>query len=466
MFGPSRKSKAGGAPSTNGQKTGAQRGSAGTFSTIGAALMGLAQPDQPSFDTYRKISGLSTVALVMALVKNPIIVNQWGWRKKPDADDSMLALVKDAMEPLRQKLKTDALRALEFGCAQFEKVWGVSNGADVIVSLPSLSPDITEFICDAKTGVPLGLENKAPNQEPVQLMGSYAWWWTYDEHYGDPRGRSRHENIRREAKYAETIDNKIADYAGKVSGIIGRIHYPQGGTFKDENSADRSAFHIAQQLGNAFTRGQTLLLPNLFANSDDPKLQAELAGKSQWIIDTLDPGGTDYLPGLLELRGYIDKQLVRGWLRPERTCLEASHGTRADAKQHSDNSIEDAVLIDQSLCAAINTGLIDDMLIRNRGEGARGAVWVEPEPISDIEAQTAIQLILAGLANPQIAPALFALADWGAEFDSAGIERIKEAAGDKWRAIADEIMAAEPKPAAPGTAPETEHKPEPQEQPN
>src|ERR1019366_10568860 len=129
--------------------------------------------------------------------------------------------------------------------------------------------------------------------------------------------------------------------------------------------------------------GKSVRFPNRFASIDDPTTAADLAGKSQWVLSQFDPGGTDYSPGLVATLGYYDKLLFRGWLRPERVGLEASHGTRADAETHSESSVLDSEIVDRDFAGQFNRGVVDDVLTLNFGPQARGAVWVEPSPISD-----------------------------------------------------------------------------------
>jgi hypothetical protein len=153
--------------------------------------------------------------------------------------------------------------------------------------------------------------------------------------------------------------------------------------------------------------------PNLFASIEDPATAADLAGKSQWVLSQFDTGGTDYSPGLLNSLAYYDKLLFRGWLRPERVGLDTQHGSRADAQQHSESSIVDSELIDQDFAAAFNTQVVDEVLTLNFGPQAKGAVWVDPSPIADMQTETMMAVLTALLHNAQTAGGVASRIDVG-----------------------------------------------------
>jgi hypothetical protein len=369
------------------------------FSTTG--IPGFGRPEPGTFATYRRISAHPTVALVMKIVTAPIVANTWGWSKKPGVDDAVLAFVKDTMEPLRTTIVNDALRALVYGFAAFEKVWETHNERVVLARLKPLLPEITQIVVDPH-GNFRGLRNQPPGSAPRTISAGKAFLYTNDGEYGNLYGRSRHENIRIVWSQAMQTAERTAQYQKKVAGVIAQLHYPEG-TSRDAAGVERSNDVIAQQILEAVSMGRSVRFPNLFASIEDPTAAADLAGKSQWVLSQFDLGGTDYSPGLLNALAYYDKLLFRGWLRPERVGLDTQHGSRADAQQHSETSAVDSELIDKDFASAFNTGVIDDLLTLNFGPAARGSVFVQPSPINDIKSQTVRAVLAALLANNQTA---------------------------------------------------------------
>ena len=100
--------------------------------------------------------------------------------------------------------------------------------------------------------------------------------------------------------------------------------------------------------------------------------------------------------------------MFRGWLRPERVGLEATHGTRAEAKEHTDTGILDSELVDMDFADAVNRQLINPLLIANFGAAARDAVVIEPNPLADDSVETNRRVVEALLANPAIGPGVAA----------------------------------------------------------
>jgi len=387
------------------------------FSTTG--VPGFAPPDAGTFATYRRISAHPTIALVMKMVTAPVVANTWGWSKKPDAPQAWLDFVRNMLEPLRAKALTDGLRALSMGFAAFEKVWVLVEGRMVLDKLKPLLPEITQILVDRR-GNFRGFRNQSPNGDPHDVLGNKAFLYTYDGECGNYYGRSRHENVRVAWSHAMQTAERMAQYQKKIAGVIAQLHYPEG-TSRDAAGAERSNDWIAQQILEAVSMGRSVRFPNLFASIEDPATAADLAGKSQWVLSQFDLGGTDYSPGLLNSLAYYDKLLFRGWLRPERVGLDTQHGSRADAQQHSESSIVDSELLDQDFAAAFNAGVIDDVLTLNFGPIAKGAVWVEPAPISDTHLNTVQAVLAAMLHNAQTAPGVAGQIDVPAVLDDLNV---------------------------------------------
>jgi hypothetical protein len=372
------------------------------FSTTG--VPGFAPPEAGTFALYRRISAHPTVALVMQMVIAPIIANTWGWEKKAGVPEEWLTFVRDMLQPLRSSVLNDGLRALAVGFAGFEKVWEVDGKRMVLSKLKPLLPEITRILVDPK-GNFRGLRNQPPGDAPRDIPLRKSFLYTYDNECGNLYGRSRHENVRVTYCQAMQTAERMAQYQKKIAGVIAQLHYPEG-TSRDAAGVERSNDWIAQQILEAVSMGRSVRFPNLFASIDDPATAADLAGKSQWVLSQFDTGGTDYSPGLMNSLAYYDKLLFRGWLRPERVGLDTQHGSRADAQQHSESSIVDSELIDQNFAAAFNTQVVDEVLTLNFGPTARGAVWVDPSPIADMQTETMTAVLTAMLRNNQTADAV------------------------------------------------------------
>ncbi|MGA2439620.1 MAG: hypothetical protein ABSH08_01560 [Tepidisphaeraceae bacterium] len=362
-----------------------------------AGLAGFFTAAPGTYQTYRQISAHPTNALVRGIVAAPIVANSWRWKKcRPDVPVEWVDFAQQVLGPLRQSLVRDALRALEFGWAGFEKIWEIQNGWRILARLKPLLWDCTDILLDDH-GNPAGLLNRPPGNAPVVLTAGKYFLYSYDGEAANPYGRSRHENVRQAWSESEQIRQRLAQYMKKVSGIVVQLHYPEG-TSRDTAGAERPNQWLGQQVLDSVSAGRSVMFPNGFASTSDPRMAYELAGKSPWQLSTLEAQGADHAPGMKLVLEYYDALIFRGWLRPERTGLESRYGSRADAQTHTDTATLDSELIDRDIADAVTRDVVDELLVLNFGRKAHGAVAIEPAPI-----ETDSLGVLRGVLNSLIA---------------------------------------------------------------
>jgi hypothetical protein len=374
-----------------------------------AGLSGFFAAPPGTYQTYRQISSHPTAALVRGIIAAPIVANAWRFRKSgPDVPDEWMNFIAGVLTPLRQSIVTDALRALEFGWAGFEKIWDIVNGRRILRRLKPLLWDCTEILVDAH-GNAVGLRNQPAGASAIDLTGSKFFLYVFDSEAGNPYGRSRHENIRQAWSESEQIRHRLAQYMKKVSGLVVQLHYPEG-TSRDAAGAERPNQWLGQQVLDAVSAGKSVMFPNGFAAGGDPRTSYDLAGKSPWQLSTLEAGGADHSPGMKLVLDYYDALIFRGWLRPERVGLESQHGSRADAQTHTDTALLDSELIDRDIAAALSRDVVNDLLVLNFGESARNSVSIDPAPIEPdslgVLSDTLKSLLAAGATAQIDVPAL------------------------------------------------------------
>lgn len=413
--------------------TGRQFKDGGGAASSMAELPGFGLIPKGNNKTYLEMSGHPTLAIVRTIVTGPIRRNKWTWEKKKDAPQQLLDLCKDTLDGLRSGMMREALRALEFEWTPFEKVWQRRNGEKIVAELKPLARQNTDILIDRDTGDLLGLENKAVGQDnPVRLSMLQSFFWRYDDSTDFPRGRARHENVRKDWARSEQVNERMAQYLKKVSGILLQLHYPDG-TSKDAAGADRPNFWIAKQLIDDVTSGKSVALVNKFASflsgesgSVTPAMLEKAlaaAGSSDWVFSFLDPGATDFTGGFLDALAYYDKLLFRGWLRPERAGLEATKGGigQGDSREHKDASVCDSELIDQEITTAFNKSVVDDVLEQKAGPQARGTVWAESSPLDDNSLDNSVKLLTIALGNPTLAPLIWAKVNDASILEDVGV---------------------------------------------
>jgi hypothetical protein len=429
-------------------------GGGGIISSASAEPVGFSPPPPGTYETYDLISRYPTVAMVMQAALGPIIANEGGFQKKEDdVPDEYLELIQECFDTTWPDIVRDGMRAIPNGYAPFEAIFEFTDGRIMLnpdQPLKPLDPRFCQFIQDKKNGAILGIKNEVPGYDPVELLGPKAFWYSNDPKYGNPFGNPRHENIRKEWSEATQIQDRLARYLKKVAAIIVQLHYPGEGESFYFGGAKYPNAWIADDILKRASRGDSLMFPNLFAAEieKDPSKAAELAGKSSWVLSALEVGKSDHAEGFIKSLEMYDKLFVRGWLRPERSVLEAQHGSRADSQTHSDIGIIDSETISRDFARAVNRRLVDLILMLNFGPKARGTVFYVPKPISNDTAASWDKIITAGMGAQTVGPALAQVVDWIEMFEEQGIP-IRAAIQEQVEKTGiDGIIAAQQKAAA------------------
>jgi len=422
-----------------------------------------------TYETFEEMSKAPTLFLAKTIVTAPVRRNNWTWCQSKKCPQKWADLCKDNLDPLRMAAVRDGLRALEFEMAAFELVWTRKNGLTWLQRLKPLAEYPHTKILTDDGGNVIGLDNKSKGSEgkegkEVKLSNDNCFIYRNEPTVLRPYGYSRYENCLPDWSRSKHLGEKLAQYLGKIAGIIVQCHYPDG-TGKDASGADRPNFWLAEELLENVAVGRSVAIPNKFASflaGDDgmgptpASMERALAaaGKSDWVLSAFDPGGTDYSKGFLDTLAYYDKLMFRGWGRGERSGLEADKGGigTSDAGTHTDTGLLDAELIDQDFCAAFSKGVIDKLLTQNFGDNAAGAVWVEPSPLVDTTVQTASALLTTAMASPLIAPLVSKIIDWGQVGENADVPLVNDVAG----AIASVQNAAQNAAADPNASAEVQ----------
>lgn len=395
-----------------------------------------------TYETFEMMSQNPTLYLAKVNVTSAVRRNTWTWCQKKATPKQWFNLAKDNLDPLRMSAVRDGLRALEFEMSAFEIVWMRKAGATQVQRLKPLADFPATTLTVDGGGNVIGLENKskAHDGQPsktVKLKSRDCFIYRNEPTVLRPYGYSRYENCLKDWSRSESIGERLAQYLGKIAGIVLQCHYPDG-TGLDANGAPRPNYWLAEDLLQQVSAGRSVAVPNKFASflgGDEngmitPAILEKAlasAGKSDWVLSAFDPGGTDHSKGFLDTLAYYDKRMFRGWGRGERSGLEATAGGigTSDSGTHTDTGMLDSELIDQDFAAAFSTGVIDKLLVQNYGDNAAGAVWVEPAPLNDNTVEAANTLLTASLASPIIAPVLMKIVDWAQVGEDASVPMVK-----------------------------------------
>lgn len=418
-----------------------------------AGSYGITQPRKGSYWTYRLMDLNPTLALVRALIFNPILASQWvvrpsawasdmmpkkqpegatrkpadipKWRKNLDPLklENAVNLVRDQITPtMRRDYLGEASRYTSFGWRGFEKVWSVRDGFYWFDKAKSLLPDWTQILHDG-AGTFAGLSQSGIDGEPLGCEKSMIV--TYNGEAGNLYGLPRHETAYDTWTDWQSTRLREALYEGKMSGRLPKLHYRPGMTEMPPGSGkfvDNAV--IAQQILSTVVEGRGVALPDL--QYEDAQLinNPKLAGLGPWVLEIEDAGSnSDQLKGFQSIMEYKDKLLVRSWCWPERAVLEGQRSaSRADSEQHTDSASADREGIDNELANQFSANVGEDIVTLNFGPDYRGAVEIQPAPLVDQKVVIYSKILEAILGNTTVAPEVLAECDLEEVFDHLDIE--------------------------------------------
>ncbi len=396
----------------------------GTSVGIGVRDLGLAGYSAPSpgtYETYRRMRLDPTVALARAVALGPLKAAQWSVEAEDGAPDAAVDLVARTLMPMMPEFMRDMSYGVDYGWAPFEKVWKIVGGEVRLAALKPLLVDSTLIRVNEQTGQFAGVSNLG-----VELGERYAFVYTHDRECGDYYGRSRHENIRETAwrPWIDTLE-KVGTYVRKAAGVTVIVRYPVGS--EEINGQRQDNADIAMDLLRNLKRGDGISMPQIMASWAQNLVDSGVRPDdvAAWKIDFLEPK-TDHSAGFVSLLRYYDSLKLRGWLVPERVAIEGQHGTLAESSAHADVALLIAEDTLNDMGRQINTGIVDDLLAINFGEGMRGAVRMEPQPLADDDKAFFRSLMTAVVTNPGAYDTAAMILDVDAMLDATGLPKSEQ----------------------------------------
>ncbi len=415
------------------EKTQSQGGGKSVAGVVGSVygygnqlLTGLSEPPQGTYDTYRLMRCNPTIALAMAVALAPVKASSWSYELADDAPDDLMKTVQEVFDPLRFNLVRDMTRAVWMGHQPFEIVWEYADGLLKFSKIKPLLQDITELRVDERTGEFVGLKNTG---EFLDDMHSFNF--VYDGECGGQWGRSRMENIRK-AAWSPWNDalKQNASFMQKGAGVIPIVHYPVGSS-KDAQSGteDSNVVHAKNLLGH-LSGGRGIAIPMDFAAwADDVQamLKSGINPKDMlaWQISFLETrsgiGGE-----IQSTMKHYESLMARGWLVPERTFMEGTTGTKAEAGVHGDVALYAAEELNQDIADTVNKELLQPFLYQNFGESRAKAVKIVPAPLRDDTKAFIRKITEMVVTNPANVDLVLTALDFDAMLDQSGLPKGQE----------------------------------------
>lgn len=389
--------------------------------TVGGIEVGFASAAvlPGTFQVYRAMRGNPTIALARMAATAPVRAAGWAVEGKEGVSEEWIAFIEDDIASRWAVLVKDMLYALDYGFAAFEKVWVARpDGKWGYAKIKPLMPELTEILVDKDTGAFLGLK-----QDNITLPENKSFLFTNDLEAGELHGRARHENCRVVWSQWKDILTKTSQYVNKSSGVIPMIEYPEGQS-KDATGQQVDNFQHAKRMLAELGRGHGVYMPNTLAQfaEDLVRQGVDIAQLKAWHISFLEAKSA-HGAEFVEMMRHLESLMMRGWLVPERTATEGSHGTLAEATAHAGLALVVSNLLLQDIARYINWYLIDPLLAVNFGEDTRGDVFVTTEQLGSDERVWFRDLIKAVMTNPMNIGLLQSMVDLDVLLDVAGLPK-------------------------------------------
>lgn len=391
-------------------------------------MLDLGRPWGNAYDTYRRMRENPTVAVARIAATAPLKAAKLSYDAPDlDDDDERVAFIQSQIDRLWWRLLRDALLALDYGWQPFELVWKIEDGQWTIDRAKPLKPDLTQPVIDRQTGKLEGVK-----QNNAQLPAIKTLVYTYDGEYGDPFGRSRHENIRRYAwdPWCRTLA-KMMNHVEKVAGVTLMLEYPIGKS-RDQFGADRDNSELAKTMLDNFGAGKGVAVPRTYIRNIDDIQEfvrngGDLSKLRAWQFEFMETAA-GHLGEFVEALKHYESLMLRGWIVPERAVVEGQFGTKAEAESHGDLMMTMAEEVLKDILLAVNEQVVDPLLLVNFGRESVGSVKVCAQPIEDETANMLRRMVEKIFGDPTNIDLLAEVADVDAMLDSAGLPKRDEVA--------------------------------------
>lgn len=338
------------------------------------------QQNRSSFNDYRDMRLDPTIALARQLAIAPILSSDWGYESEDDADDQR-EFIKWQMSALRRDfMRLTLLGQVDFGWKAFEKVFATlrhpEHGMRITIGkIKALQNDNTWALYGVQSGSFMGLkQTDLYTQSSVYIDPEHALFLNFDDEgvndYASP--------LMAPAKqpYDEWLETNAAAnrYDTKVAGSHWVVYYPVGKSrYNGEDGVDNSV--IAAGVLSSLKSSGSVKVPVRVQSLVDEANSRETG----WKIELVSDAGksSDFLTRLK----YLDSLKIRAMLITERSMVEGTFGTKAEAESHFNAAMMIMQLRHEMLTEHTNRYVVNQLLRLNYG--VEDTVRLVAQPLVD-----------------------------------------------------------------------------------
>ena len=335
-----------------------------------------------SYSQLRTVRKDSTVALARGLLISCIQAGSWNIETDECVSDDVKSFVEHIL-PLREEFLYNAIAygRVDFGWCGFEKIFEVVKNKIQIKSLKPLLHDMTSILVTPQ-GHFNGYRQRPLSGLPIDVPLEKCFHIAFGVEGGNLYGSPLLENIRAACDDWSDCNDGAKRYDLKVAGSHWVVKYPPGTGTLDGESVDNGV--IAAAVLAAMESSGSVAIPTTTATVLQEIVNAEVADLYAWHVELLDDKAAKQ-SGFKDRLAYLDSLKVRGLIIPERSILEGTHGTKAEAGEHIGMAVTNMEQIDKAITSAINEQLVNQLIKLNYGPEMVGKVRLVCLPLVDTQ---------------------------------------------------------------------------------
>ena len=384
----------------------------------------------PWAQTVRKMRKHPTVKLARFLSIAPALAAEWAIEFDDEIDeakrDEITKEVKRQIFPHRAKLLEQAFFGMiDFGWAPFELVWSPDW---TLQDIKSLLQELTDILADKADGSFRGFYQAAQGEsQAVTLKLEEGKVCLFNQNVegtdwygqGDSQAAEDHWNS---ALITEATARK---YDRKTAGAHWWVQYPAGQTMYEGTLTDNGliADSILAQLVANGSISTPRTADRLHLDMDVGKVGLN---NDAWSIELIESTGTTS-SSLNDRSRYLDAQIVRAYLQPERTMTEGKFGTKAESGEQQDLALTVVAHRLKLFLEALNRYVTNQVVVLFFGEDMRDKVKIISNPIEDEKQKFFRELYREILKTPDGALIELGQVDMDALREAAGVPSLPKA---------------------------------------
>lgn len=346
----------------------------------------------------RAVRADPTVSLARRLLISSIQAGSWNI----EADEDVPENIVDEMQyilGLRDSIVYNgvAFGLSDYGWVGFEKLFKVIDDKVTIEDLKPLLVDITTILVTPQ-GKFNGFRQRPLTGDSVDVNVEKCLLMNFGVEAGNLYGTPLLEGIRATSDSWTECDEGAKRYDTKLAGSHWVVYYPPGTSVVDGESIDNG--EVAKLVLAAMESSGSAAVPTTSATVLQEVLNKSIADLYAWRIELIDDKAGKQA-SFNDRLNYLDKQKVRGMGLPERSILEGTFGTKAEAGVHGDWAILNLEAVDKSIATMVNKQVIDQLIALNYGAQYVGKVRLVALPLVDTQV-TFLRKVYEDISDPDL----------------------------------------------------------------